>query len=137
MTSEPKTGADIGLGGVWADAEIISAYTRDQAIEDGELVDVTEWASADKGFLGGFTCPVAFTRALWDLVEVQPKSRKSGDTRGRAHDVLFMCSLAVRAVLRRGDTDTAYFRVIIGNRKRQLRATIDGDGVTIGFPEDF
>ena len=33
--------------------EPISIYTRAQAIEDGTLIDLTEWASADKGFIGG------------------------------------------------------------------------------------
>ena len=44
----------------------ISIYTREQAIEDGVLVDVTEWAgSGPNGMLGGFSVPVAMTRALW------------------------------------------------------------------------
>ena len=56
--------------------EPISTYTRAQALEDGELVDVTEWASADKGFRGGFVVPVALTNALWGAIESIPASLK-------------------------------------------------------------
>ena len=36
--------------------EPISIYTRQQAIEDGVLVDVSDWAgSGPDGMLGGFT----------------------------------------------------------------------------------
>ena len=46
--------------GFWDDAEIIYAYTRAQAIEDGELVDVSETARES-----GIKFPVAVTRAVW------------------------------------------------------------------------
>jgi hypothetical protein len=115
--------------------EVIYSYTRQQAIEDGMLVDMTEWASADKGFIGGFTCPVAMTSDLWAAVS---KPTPMQDTRGRAHDVLWMASLAVRAMLRRNETSTL-FRVIlrVGRTTNQvLRVVVDGDGVTIGLRDD-
>ncbi len=123
--------------------EIISSYSRKQAIEDGVLVDLTEWASAEKGFHGGFNIPVAVTSALWNAIEAIPKSLTGiADVRGRAHDVLWMASLAAR----RGGSDVM-FKVILphrGTRKRNviLRANC-GPGdfgepvVTIGFPENF
>ena len=40
------------------DAEIIYAYTREMALEDGCLVDITEAAGEV-----GIKCPVAITRA--------------------------------------------------------------------------
>jgi hypothetical protein len=46
----------------WEDAEIISVYSRAQAIEDGVLVDVTPIARR----LCGFRYPVAVTRALFE-----------------------------------------------------------------------
>jgi len=46
--------------GFWDDAEIIYAYTRAQAIEDGELVDLSETARE-----AGIKFPVAVTRAVW------------------------------------------------------------------------
>jgi hypothetical protein len=116
--------------------EVISVYTREQAIEDGILVDVTEWGSSTKGFMGGFTCPVVFTRSLWDAVETKTASQ---DTRGRAHDVLFMASLALKAAFAR-KLDGTNFQLLlrVGRQQKQtLRAVADGDGVTIGFPTDF
>ena len=123
---------------------IISSYSRAQAIEDGELVDVTEWASAEKGFHGGFSVPVAVTRSVWGTIEAIPRSlERVADVRGRAHDVLWMASLAAR----RNQGPDAQFKLILpskGTRKRirVLRVNIGpGDDaepvVTIGFPEDF
>jgi hypothetical protein len=117
--------------------EPISVYTRAQAIEDGMLVDMTEWASAEKGFHGGFTCPVAMTSKLWAAVSPKRLPRFQ-DARGRAHDVLFMASLAVRSLMRKGESSGA-FRVLlhVGRTRNQvLRVVVDGDGVTIGFRED-
>ena len=124
----------------------IHTYTRAQAIADGVLVDVTEWASADRGFLGGFEVPVALTGPLWAAIEAIPASATGADVRGRAHDVLWMASLACR---RRGDVprDARHFVVILpsrGTRKRNRVLRVEsgpGDAgeqvLTIGFPEDF
>ena len=123
--------------------EVISSYSREQALEDGVLVDLTEWASSTKGFMGGFTCPVAVTQALWADIEAIPKSLEGiADVRGRAHDVLWMASLAVRSMIKRDIRDGG-FKVILpsrGTRKRTriLRVTFtETEGFTIGFPEDF
>ena len=93
--------------------------------------------------LGGFSVPVALTRALWGAIEAIPKSLEGiADVRGRAHDVLWMA----RCAANRGGSEVC-FKVILpcrDTRKRiqVLRATISGgdDGepvVTIGFPQDF
>lgn len=123
--------------------EVISSYSREQALEDGVLVDMTEWASADRGFHGGFTIPVAVTQALFAAIEEIPNSLKGiADVRGRAHDVLWMASLAVRSMIAR-DIHDALFKVILpsrGTRKRNrvLRVAFNAaEGFTIGFPEDF
>lgn len=125
--------ADIG------NTEIIHSYTREQAIEDGFLVDLTEWASADQGFMGGFKCPVAVTSGLWAGIERIGK-KSCQDVRGRAHDVLWMASLAMRSMIKR-DVEDAHFKVLLQvGRKRNhvLRISFRGhEGVTIGFPEDF
>jgi hypothetical protein len=77
--------------------EAIHTYTRAQALADGVLVDVTEWASAEKGFLGGFRWRVAVTAAVWqDLNDIPEWAQGWQDVRGRAHDLLWMASLAVR-----------------------------------------
>lgn len=78
--------------GFWDDAEIIHAYTRAQAIEDGALVDVSETARE-----AGFKYPVAMTREAWcDLVQwtADDEKRKPEGTgqseAGRLWDVLTM-----------------------------------------------
>ena len=65
--------------------ELIFAYTRRQAIEDGVLVDVTETATE-----AGFVLPVAVTAGR--LVRLHPPPRRNERTGrgraalGRAHD---------------------------------------------------
>jgi hypothetical protein len=133
--------------------EPISIYTREQAIEDGVLVEVSEWAgSGPNGMMQGFCVPVVMTRTLWDHVDLDADeltpwrrvARQHGEsTRGRAHDVLWMASVAAR---RNPDSDRMPISVLMtmaGKRGRLVRkrlvleARIDGDGVTIGFGEDF
>ncbi len=121
------------------DVEIIYSYSREQAIEDGVLVDLTEWASADKGFMGGFTVPVVVTSALWDAIEKIGK-KSIQDVRGRAHDVLFMASLAMRSMIKRNVQDYNFKVLLQVGRKRNHILHIafrSNEGVTIGFPEDF
>lgn len=112
--------------------EPISVYTRAQAIADGVLVDLTEWGSATSGFMGGFRVPVACTRAVWATIDRKRMPRME-DVRGRAHDVLWMASLALRGALRRNQ-DRALFRVKMTRRYHTFKAVVDGDGVTIMEP---
>lgn len=125
--------------------DAVASYSRAQAIEDGVLVDVTEWGSADKGFHGGYRIPVAMTAALWAAVSELP-ARVQGieDVRGRAHDVLWMASLASRAAPK--GADRVRFSVLMsvkaGRRVLRLLAVVGpGDAgepvLTLGFPEDF
>lgn len=133
----------------------ISVYTREQALADGVLIDVSRWAgSGPEGMLGGFAVPVAFTQALWAVIDIDDAAvhatpagilprRRGESTRGRAHDVLWMASLAVR---RGADSDRVQFAVLVtkddpaGRLRRhrlRLEARIDAPGIVIGFPEDF
>ena len=75
------------------DLPVISEYTRAQAIADGVLVDVTQDASK-----AGFRCPVALTRAVWDLcVALSPAAKRAcNDESGRLWDVLWMMRCAAR-----------------------------------------
>jgi hypothetical protein len=161
MTEQPK---DISGQGeqqiLTADEDFwgapISVYTREQALADGVLVDVTPWASSGPdGMMGGFRLPGAITRALWAVIDIdapdgrdEPRwhllARRRGEsTRGRAHDVLWMAAVAAR---RNSETDRVGYSVLMTGegrsgrlvRKRMtLEMVIDGDGITIGFPEDF
>ena len=83
--------------------EPISVYTRAQAIEDGQLIDVSTVARE-----AGIVWPVALTSAVWaDCVEwtdtTEARKGYTGQSEsGRLWDVLWMLSLAVRGALRRG-----------------------------------
>ena len=46
---------------LWTDADVIHVYSRTQAIEDGNLVDVSQLAKQC-----GFRFPLAMTRGVWD-----------------------------------------------------------------------
>ena len=75
----------------FADAEIIHAYTRADAIEDGELVDVTETARE-----AGFKIPVALTSAVWARYVEFDKRSTGQDEAGRLWDVLHMLRYAIK-----------------------------------------
>lgn len=83
--------------------EPIYSYTREQAIADGVLIDVSTVARE-----AGIVWPVAMTSAAWsDCVAwtEQTEARKgyTGQSEsGRLWDVVWMLSLAVRGALRRG-----------------------------------
>ncbi len=95
MNSEMNSQAQPAEKGFWDDAEIIYAYTRAQAIEDGVLVDVSKTAKE-----AGFVYPVAITSAVWaDCVEWSDEDTKRQvpqDEFGRLWDVLWMAKIAVK-----------------------------------------
>ena len=129
-------------GGFWDDAEVISVYSREQALEEGTLGDVTKWgADGPEGFHGGFHCPVVMTRALWSVVEYTGDD-PGQDTRGRAHDVLWMACVALRRAfaVNKNDGGPHAFAVLLSHgrkRKATLWVVAAGAGAAIGFPEDF
>ncbi len=108
------------------DAPVIHRYTRAQAIEDGTLVDLTEWARET-----GFAIPVACTAAVWNQYVVPPDGTEElgQSERGRAHDLLWMLYNAVR----RGDGgDRVSFQVIflqaLGRRRTVSLNAVCGPG---------
>lgn len=88
--------------------EVISTYTRAQAIEDGVLVDAGSMASE-----AGFKWPVALTSAVWaDCVawtEDDSEQQVHQDHSGRLWDVLYMASHAIRT--RSGSGDRLLFQL--------------------------
>lgn len=123
------------------DVPVIYRYTRQQALEDGVLIDLTPWARET-----GFTIPVACTAAVWNQYIVPPEStRELGQSeRGRAHDVLWMLHVAIQA--RPGASDRLLYEVIFLQAPRkqvtaQLKAICgpgdDADPVlTILLPDE-
>ena len=73
--------------------ETIYAYTRTQAIEDGELVDVSKMAKE-----AGFRVPVAVTRSVWgqyiEWTDNDTDKQTIQDQPGRLWDVLWMLRFA-------------------------------------------
>ena len=72
--------------------DIMFIYSREQAIEDGVLIDVTETA-----FDAGFRYPVALTRACWEKCVTVPEGAACQDERGRLWDVLMLLHVGCRA----------------------------------------
>lgn len=80
------------------EVEIISRYTRAEAIADGVLVDVTRTAQE-----AGFVVPVAVTVGVWTLVcPTEAEAAFGQDEAGRLWDVLWMAFLAARRFKRSG-----------------------------------
>ena len=85
--------------------DLISCYSRSQAIEDGVLVDVSEVARE-----AGFTYPSAVTRTVWEsCIAVGPRD-KGQDERGRLWDVLWMLRWQVN---NEPNINPLYFEVLI------------------------
>lgn len=95
--------------------EVISVYTREQAIEDGTLVDLS--AVAPEVCRQHFKYPVACTAAVWAIIDKAVKNPKwHNDLNGVVHDILWM-SKANKT--RRYDATTHLFKVIIKGAGRQ------------------
>lgn len=123
-------------------ADVISVYTRAEALADGSLVDVSALASEV-----GFRLPVAVTRAVWVMIERIPDTlRGIEDERGRLWDVLWM---AKNAAVRAADTaDLVGFTVTLnrvegGKRinRTPLKMVISGDDegepvITVMLPDE-
>jgi hypothetical protein len=75
----------------FAGAEIISSYSRAQAIEDGILIDASSVAKE-----AGFRFPVALTVAVWERCVAVPEGVECQDEAGRLWDVLHMLRCAIK-----------------------------------------
>jgi hypothetical protein len=84
----------------FADCEVISSYSRADALEDGVLVDVSELAKE-----AGFIYPVAVTRAVYDgILNPSPELERQGQSfAGRAWDMLTILRVAIRTTREPGD----------------------------------
>ena len=101
----------------WTDADVVYAYTRAQALEDGVLIDATigDPAEVTKQH---FKYPVAMTEAVYHLIRRAVEHPKhQNDWRGVWHDILWMSR---KNITRRFDAATHLFKVWItgAGRKR-------------------
>ena len=87
-------------------SEVISTYTRAQALEDGVLIDAGPMATEV-----GYRWPVALTAAAWDdcvaWADADSEAQVHQDQAGRLYDVLFMGAFAIRT--HRGGGDQLHF----------------------------
>ena len=114
------TKKQVGLAEIFGDP--IHVYTREQALADGFLVDVSETARE-----AGFKAPVALTRAAWaDCVEWSEKDTQRQthqDQAGRLWDVLWMAINAARRNTQRASFMFQLYRVPRGGRSLRPRLT--------------
>jgi hypothetical protein len=92
-------------------SELISSYSRAQALEDGVLVDVTNTAKE-----AGIRLPIAVTRAVWDSCVAVPKGTSCQDENGRLWDLVWMLSLAMR----RASGSEVFFTVSFRKGRRNV-----------------
>jgi hypothetical protein len=126
--------------------EVIYAYTRSQAIEDGVLVDVTETAAEV-----GFKYPTAVTAALWADIENIPEFYVWEEPNGRLWDILWVAASNARSKARKDAKATRFtFEVILhtgptsDEKDWPIELVFDcGPGdqgepvLTIGYASDF
>ena len=96
--------------GLFDDAEVIHTYSREDAIKDGVLVDVTPIAEE-----AGFKVPVALTDSVWARIEPSERDAQFGQSiEGRLWDLLMV--LRARA---NPAADTVVFDVIVAEGGEQ------------------
>ena len=93
---------------------VISAYTRTDALRDGELVDVSTTAAEM-----GYRIPVAVTRAIWVGV-VEPDETPGQSVEGRLWDVLWMLHYAIKTGPRFGASIRFELYALIGGVSKLL-----------------
>ena len=96
--------------GFWDDAEVISTYTRAQALEDGVLVDVTATARD-----AGIKFPVALTASVWRQYVEVPEGVTGQDEGGRLWDILWM----FRCAAAKFEGDTLRFQLYVRGHNRE------------------
>jgi hypothetical protein len=121
---------------MFENAEVISTYSRKQAIEDGVLVDVSCLAKE-----AGFKYPVAITNSVEGLIQQAISNPKYGnDYNGVLWDILWVLRLNIRK-----SSNVINFSLVItgvgGSNYHQFKAVCGpGDNlepvITIMLPEE-
>jgi len=113
-STEGDAASSVPRTGLFEGADVISTYTRAQAIEDGVLVDLS--AAAPGVCAQHYKYPIACTASVWAIIERAVKNEKHGnDLNGVVHDLLWMS----RTYKRQLDESTVIFRVKITGAGRQ------------------
>lgn len=104
--------------------EVIHSYSREQAIEDGVLVDFEAIAPGMYAQLG-IRMGVALTSAVFDsVVSLHPAAQRAmNDLNGRAWDLAWMSNCAIRSMVRRNMT-VGFFKMLAVMPGRSVAKTI-------------
>jgi len=94
--------------------DIIFAYTRKQAIDDGEQVDVSDTAAE-----AGIRLPVFLTRRVYDAYVTVPPNVSCQDEAGRLWDIVWMLRFAIKSG--RSDGDRIVYSLYVRNDNRRPR----------------
>lgn len=95
--------------------DIIYAYTRKQAVEDGQQVDVTTTAAE-----AGIRFPVFLTRRVFDAYVTVPPNVTGQDEAGRLWDIVWMLRFAIKSGRSNGDRIAYSLYVRNDNRRPRL-----------------
>ena len=101
--------------------ETTYSYSRNQALEDGVLVDLSHVDSIRQHWRHPFAC----TSAVWSIIE-EALQHAGQDLAGICHDISTMAKLAIQDAR---EADRTIFTVIISRRTRALKLHI-GPGDT-------
>ena len=94
---------------IFEDADIISQYTRAQALEDGELVDLNQWIPVQES---GYKFPTACTRAVFSIIERAVENKRYGnDYKGVIWDIFWMSR---NGIAKRWETGAEFWVMITG-----------------------
>lgn len=123
---------------VFKESDVIFAYTRNQAIEDGVLVDVSEMAKE-----AGFRFNVAMTDTVYGKYVQVPDGLTGQDLKGRLWDILNMLRYAIKS---KGNSGSEIaFQLLVNNGSGASKVTLksvcgpDDDGspcITIMLPNE-
>jgi len=109
--------------------EIIHGYSRQEAIDDGVLVDLMQPETVGAVREAGFKFPIAMTATAFELA-VWPIENDAADRwlkshcqdlQGRLWDVLFMLRMAIRAS---SGGDTMFVKLSVMDWRSKRRRTI-------------
>ena len=118
--------------------EVISSYSRAQAIDDGVLVDLSALFPSDTRL---YKWPVACTSGVWSLIEKVCLQRDTGELIGAGAWVWDLCWMSIRAKMTVISQSEFLFKCSIGNKVQTFKVACGpGDNaepvITIMLPDE-
>jgi hypothetical protein len=104
---------------MFTENDIISVYTRQDAIEDGILTDLTALFPEEAKL---YRFPVACTESVWLMIETAV-DKKQGDLKGIVWNLLYMSQ---KGIVKKLSESTMLFQLRIGRKNHTLKVTVGG-----------